>query len=85
MTDWAIAAHRGVPGSSGTGTVSCGLAGPLDGPVPEMSAYHQRAPGVPVDVRLLALALPLKAPGLTVFGLQFSTVSMSNYNRIYMR
>lgn len=32
MTDWAVAAHRGVPGSSGTGTVSCGLAGPLDGP-----------------------------------------------------
>ena len=58
MTDWAVAAHRSVPGSSGTGTVSCGLAGPLDGPVPEMSACRQRAPGVPVDVRRLALALP---------------------------
>jgi hypothetical protein len=35
MTDWAVAVHRGVPGSSGTGTVSCGLAGPLDGPYPK--------------------------------------------------
>ena len=33
----------------------------------------------------LRLLSPLKAPGLTVFGFQFSTVPMSNYNRIYMR
>jgi hypothetical protein len=57
MTDWAAAAHRDVPGSGGTGTVGCGLAGPLDGPVPGNV-------GIAVSERLVcpgrraALALP---------------------------
>jgi hypothetical protein len=46
MTDWAAAAHRGVPGSSDTGTVGCGLAGPLDGPVP-------RNVGIAISERLV--------------------------------
>ena len=77
MTDWAVAAHRGVPGSSGTGTVSCGLAGPLDGPVPEMSACRKRAPGDPADVRRLALALPSQSA--RAHRLEVSVFSRSRY------
>jgi hypothetical protein len=84
MMDWAAAAHRDVPCSSGTGTVGCGLAGPLDGPVPgnvgiavseRLVCPGRRAPSRP----------PLKAPGLTVSGFSLSTVPMSNYDRIYVR
>jgi len=59
MTDWAVAAHQGVPGSSGTSTVSCGAVRTARwGRYREISACRQRGPGVPVDVRRLALALP---------------------------
>ena len=35
MTDRTAAARPGGPGSSSTGTAGCGMAWPLDGPVPE--------------------------------------------------
>jgi hypothetical protein len=71
MTDRAAAAHRGMPRPSGTGAVGCGLARPLDGPVPgnlgipSASAWcpGRRAP----PSRSLS---PLRAPGLTVSGFQ---------------
>jgi hypothetical protein len=66
MTDRAAAAHRGVPGSSGTGTVGCGLAGPLDGPVPRnVGIPSANAWCVPVGVlyRLCARAPLSKRPG----------------------
>jgi hypothetical protein len=63
MTDWAAAAHRGVPGSGGTGTVGCGLAGPLDGPVPgNVGMSSASAWCVPVGVCRLRAPLS-KRPG----------------------
>ena len=65
MTDWAVAAHQGVPGSSGTGTVGCGLAGPLDGPVPGNAGMPLASAWcVPVGVCRLRACAPLsKRPG----------------------
>ena len=65
MTDWAVAAHRGVSGSSGTGTVGCGLAGPLDGPVPGNAGMPSASAWcVPVGVCRLRACAPLsKRPG----------------------
>jgi len=65
MTDWAVATHRGVPGSIDTGTAGCGLAGPLDGPVPGNVGMPSASTWyVPVGVRRLRACAPLsKRPG----------------------
>jgi hypothetical protein len=72
MTEWAAAAHRGRPGSTGTGTVGCGLAGPLGGPAPgNLGMPSASAWCVPVGVLRLRARAPLsKRPGSPSLGFQ---------------